>query len=56
MKRLRFVCLVVAAGAVRLWPAGAVGQQEFADRVDAAIEKGVAFLLARQQPNGSWVE
>ena len=56
MERLRFVCLVVAAGAVCLLPARAAGQQEFADSVDAAIEKGVGFLLARQQANGSWVE
>jgi len=56
MERMRFVCLVVAAGAVCLWPAVAVGQQEFADNVDEAIDKGVAFLLARQLPNGSWVE
>ncbi len=49
--------LLIALAATFVLPGPALADQDFADRVDAAIEKGVAYLLAAQNAgDGSWTE
>jgi len=56
MRHALFPVLIAMAMLILLVTGPACAQQEFADSVDQAIERGVKFLLSQQQPDGSWVE